>query len=113
MFSKKASTLAVTKAEEDYIDLVKRQFIRKAQIGLTIESRMHIGKQIARIALTVDKDNFCIGMVEQQAAEFTRCITGTADDAHFNGIIHTWNYWELEWHKSDKATQMESVRKQW
>ncbi len=61
-------TLAVTEAEEDDVHLVKRQPVGKTKVGLTEQSGMNIGNEIAGVALAIDEDDFCFRVIEQKAA---------------------------------------------
>ena len=68
--------LAMTEAEEDDIDPFKGHVGRKRQVGLAIQVLMDVTHPVARIALAVGKDDFRLGMVEQQSGQFAARIAG-------------------------------------
>ena len=69
--------LAVTEAEEHHVNLLEGHLCREAQVGFSNQSLMDVTHQITGIALTIGKDNFCLGVVQQQAdqlsARIARC----------------------------------------
>ena len=70
--------LAVAEAEEHHVDLVKGHRVGEAHGGLTVESLMDIGEQIAGIAAAVDKDQLGVGVVDEQTDEFAGGIAGSS-----------------------------------
>ena len=55
--------LAMTETEIDDINVLKREFVGEAHIGFSIKPFMHIGDEIASVALAVDENDFSLGMV--------------------------------------------------
>ena len=70
--------LAVAKAEEEHVDIVEGHLAREAKVSIAVESLMHVGDEVSGIALAVDEDELCLGMVDEQADEFSCRIAGTA-----------------------------------
>lgn len=55
--------LAMTETEIDDINVLKREFVGEAHIGFSIKPFMHVGDEIAGVALAVDENDFSLGMV--------------------------------------------------
>ena len=55
--------LAMTETEIDDINVLKREFVGEAHVGFSIKSFMHVGDEIAGVALAVDENDFGLGMV--------------------------------------------------
>ena len=70
--------LAMTETEEHYIDIVERHRRRELQVGIAIEPFVHIGDVIAGVALRIGKDQFHVGMIDQQPYQFTASISGSS-----------------------------------
>ena len=66
--------LAMTEAEEHYIDLIKRHFGTELQVGIAIQTLVHVGYKIAGIALAVGKYYLRLGMIYEQTYEFATCV---------------------------------------
>ena len=73
-----ALALAVAEAEEKHVNIVEGHLAREARVGITVEPLMHIGDEVSGIALTVDEDKLCLGVVDEQADELSCRIAGTA-----------------------------------
>lgn len=71
MLCQEALALAVAEAEEKHVDIVEGHLAREAQVGITVEPLMHIGDEVSGIALTVDEDKLCLGVVDEQADELS------------------------------------------
>ena len=78
MLLQEGLALAVTEAEEHYVDLVEGHGVGEAHGGLAVESLMDIGEQIAGIAAAVDKDQLGVGVVDEQTDEFAGGIAGSS-----------------------------------
>ena len=78
VFAKVGFAFAMTEAEEHHIDLFKRRLIGERQVCIAIESLMNSGYIIACIRLLIGKDNLDRGMVDEQSAELSSCVTGGA-----------------------------------
>ena len=61
--------LAMAKAEEYHVYLVEGHGVGEAEVGVAQQTLMHIGHEVARVALAVGKDDLCLGVVDQQADE--------------------------------------------
>ena len=66
--------LAMTETEEHYIDLVERHVGTERQVGLAIQTLVHVGNEIAGVALAVGKYYFGVGMIDEQTYEFATCV---------------------------------------
>ena len=55
--------LAMAETEIDDINVLKREFVGEAHIGFSIKPFMHVGDEIAGVALAVDENDFSLGMV--------------------------------------------------
>ena len=66
--------LAMTEAEEHYIDLVERHIGTERQVGIAIQTLVHIGYKIAGIALAIGKYYLRLGMIYEQTYEFATCV---------------------------------------
>lgn len=82
MVGQKGFALARTETEEHDVDFVEGEFGGEIEVRFAKQPGMDIGERTACMALTVDKDELCFGMVEQQAAEFTSGIVGTANNSY-------------------------------
>ena len=67
--------LPMTKAEEDYVDIFEWHLVSKPQVGVADESFMHVAYKIASITLAIGEDNLCLGVVQQQANEFSARVS--------------------------------------
>ena len=85
----KLACIAMCGAEEEHINLVERQLVCKGQIRLAQEAFVHVGNAVARVATAVNKNDFGIGVVEQQANQLACCVTCTTYNSYFNheGIV--------------------------
>ena len=70
--------LAVAEAEEEHVDIVEGHLAGKAKISIAVESLVHVGDEVSGVALTVDEDELCLGMVDEQADELSCRIAGPA-----------------------------------
>ena len=75
MFLQEGFTLAVPKAEEYNVDLLKGHLVSKLQFRLANKPFMHIADQIACVTFRIGKHNLCLRMIQQQTDEFTSRIT--------------------------------------
>ena len=75
--------IAMRRTEKETIDFGQRQFIGKDQIGFSIKSAMHIGNSVSRITGTVYKNDFHIGVIDEQPQQLPRRISGSAYDSNF------------------------------
>ena len=82
----KPTCVAVGSAEEKHINFVQRKPVGEGQFGFAIETFVHVGYLVAGIARTVDKDDFRLWMVQEQADEFACRIACSADNSYFNHI---------------------------
>ena len=80
--------VAVGGAEEEAVYLVQRQAVGEAQVGLAIETLVHVGHAVARMAGAVDEDNLCLRVVDEQADKFAGRVAGPADDSY---LYHGFN----------------------
>ena len=71
---KERLALAMTEAEEHYIDLVERHIGTERQVGFAIQTLVHVGYKIADIALAVGKYYLRLGMIYEQTYEFATCV---------------------------------------
>ena len=78
----------MTEAEIHHIHFLERQTVSEAQVSLAVKSGMHVGQTIAGVALTVHKDYLCLRVIQKQAAQLSGCVSGTANDAYSDGIVH-------------------------
>ena len=69
--------LAMTKAEEDDVNLIPGHLAGEAKIRLTHQTFMDIAHQIPCIALAVSKDNLRGRMIEQYPDQFAASIAGS------------------------------------
>ena len=76
-------TLAVSEAEENDIDFVERHVRRKGHVSLSNQPFMHIAHGVPGIALAIGEHNLRIGMVEQQADEFTSGVACSSQYSYF------------------------------
>jgi hypothetical protein len=89
MLLEELRALAVSEAEEDYVYIFKGQFVGETQVGFSVETTMHIGQQIAGIALAIGKHDFNLGVVHQKANQLARSISCRANNAYSYLIFHT------------------------
>ena len=66
--------LAMTETEEHYIDLIERHIGTELQVGIAIQTLVHVGYKIAGIALAVGKYYFGVGVIDEQTYEFATCV---------------------------------------
>ena len=88
MLGQELCALAVTEAEENYVDFFEWQLVGEVQIRFAVQTSVHIGHRIACITFAMGKDNFCSRMIQQQTDEFASCITCCANDTYFYQIVH-------------------------
>jgi hypothetical protein len=69
-------TLAVTKAEEQNINLIERHLVGEAKISFTNQSFMHITHEVACVRFAVSKDNLSLWVVQQKANQLATSVTG-------------------------------------
>ena len=74
MLFKECLALAVSEAEEYHVHLVKRHLVRKLQFCFAYQAFVNVRHQIACVALAIGKHNLCLGMVQQQANQFSARI---------------------------------------
>jgi len=86
MFLQELLTLAMSKAEEYHIHLVEGHLVCELQISITYQSLVNITNRVAGIALTIGKDNLCLGMIQQEANQLTSRITCSTKDTYFNAL---------------------------
>ena len=72
------AALSVSRAHKQQIDSLKVKFVGKLLLRFAEYARMHLIKEISRIALRVDKCKFHLRMVEKYPYQFTGSVTGTA-----------------------------------
>jgi hypothetical protein len=70
--------LAVAEAEENHVDILERHLVCEPQVCIADEALVYITHQIAGVALRVGKYDLCLGVVQQQADQFTACVAGSA-----------------------------------
>jgi hypothetical protein len=75
VFAKKLAALAVSKAKEYHIHLVEWQLVGKGQVRLAIQTFVHVCYLVTGIAAAVDKLDFGLGVIEQQANQLSSRIT--------------------------------------
>ena len=86
MFLQERLALAMTETEEHNVHIIERHLRRKAQVGVAIQSLMHIGDEVAGIALAVNKRYFGFGVIDKYADKLTGCIAGSAKDSYFHNF---------------------------
>ncbi len=64
----------MTEAEEHYVNIFERHIRGELQVGIAIQTFMHVGYKIAGIALAVGKHYLRLGMIDEQAYEFASCV---------------------------------------
>ena len=79
--------IAMRRTEEKAIDFIQRKLGRKAHIRLPIQTFVDIRNPVARIAGAIDKDDFHVRMIDQQANQFACRITSSAYNSYFNHIF--------------------------
>ena len=79
--------IAVSGAEEEYINLVEGQLVGECKVGLAQKSAVHISDAVACITATVYKDYFYFGVVEQQTDKFAGSVSCATYDSYFYHII--------------------------
>ena len=87
MFLQERLALAMTETEEHNVHIIERHLRCKAQVGVAIQSLMHIGNKVAGIALAVDKRDFSFGVIDKYADKLTGCVAGSAEDSYFHNFI--------------------------
>ena len=87
MFLQERLALAMTETEEHNVHIIERHLRRKAQVGVAIQSLVHIGDEVAGIALAVNKRYFGFGVIDKYADKLTGCIAGSAEDSYFHNFI--------------------------
>ena len=66
--------LAMTETEEHYIDIFEWHIRGELQVGIAIQTLVHVGYKIAGIALAVGKYYFGVGVIDEQTYEFATCV---------------------------------------
>ena len=74
--------LAVSGAEEEQVNLLKRHLISEHQLGLAIKACMHVCYAVAGIAVAVYKLYFNFGVYEQQTYKFSRGVARTSNNSN-------------------------------
>ena len=87
MFIQERLALAMTETEEHNVHIIERHLRRKAQVGVAIQSLVHIGDEVAGIALAVNKRYFGFGVIDKYADKLTGCVAGSAEDSYFHNFI--------------------------
>ena len=87
MFLQERLALAMTETEEHNIHIIEGHLRRKAQVGVAIQSLVHIGDEVAGIALAVNKRYFGFGVIDKYADKLTGCVAGSAEDSYFHNFI--------------------------
>ena len=76
----------MAETEEQDVDFVERQAVGETYVGLADEAGVHIGDEVAGVALAVDEDYFCLRVIQQYAQEFAGRVAGSSDDSNFNHV---------------------------
>lgn len=76
--------LAMAETEEYHIHLIEGHGVGETQVGIAQEALVHVGHEVACIALAVGKDDFRLRMVHQEADEFATGISGSTKYSYFN-----------------------------
>ena len=88
------AALAVRRTEEQDVDRREVAGVGEAQFGVALQSAVHVGDAVARIAGAVDEGEPDLRMVYQEADQFAGGVAGASDDAcayHFS--LRFWTLW--------------------
>ena len=66
--------LAMTEAEEHNVDIFEWHIRGELQVGIAIQTLVHVGNEIAGVALAVGKYYLRLGMIYEQTYEFATCV---------------------------------------
>ena len=66
--------LAMTEAEEHNVDIFEWHIRGELQVGIAIQTFVHVGYKIAGIALAIGKYYLRLGMIYEQTYEFATCV---------------------------------------
>ena len=64
----------MTEAEEHYVNIFERHIRGELQVGIAIQTFMHVGNKIAGVALAIGKYYLRLGMIYEQTYEFASCV---------------------------------------
>ena len=84
MLGKEGFALAMAETEEEHVGLVEGHLVSEHQVGVAVESFVHVGDVVAGIALAVDECYLGFGVVDKEADEFACSVTGTAEYSYLD-----------------------------
>lgn len=79
--------VAVSRAEEETVNLVQRELVGKHEVGLAEEPAVDIGYAVARVTGAVYKNNLYIGVIDEQPQQLTCGVSRPTYDSYFYHVL--------------------------